>query len=309
MTALQKYFGFGVSLTDNLDPLRVEVLADKAAYICNLYEYDPDQFHVYFHLLTIRNLKNSHFGFTGLESRLKYLSAGFTVNQKQIRNQKIRFFNYLIDNVDNKDIVSFPSPLSLRYQINSDFFNQTNLFRNEIITFISRDLPSKHRKIKVTLIPVPTREFKSALRQEKLFSSKLDFRFQRAITLSAPRFSSGNKISTEEKNAIEREAIVNKYYTFNAPVHNVGDGFNVNISDVNAMSLIKELEDLIKLGRDTDQLSESEAQIVEGAVVSLRENPNKLPKALLGIGRKLIDISEKISCNIIAAVIKSELGI
>ena len=127
--------------------------------------------------------------------------------------------------------------------------------------------------------------------------------------LSSPNLYYENKISTEEKNAIEREAIVNKYYTFNAPVSNVGDGININLSKINLMSAIKELEDLTILGRDTGQLTSSEAKIVEDAAESLKENPGKFPKRLLGIGKKLIDISEKISCNIIASLIKSELGI
>ncbi len=308
MNKLEKFYGFNVSLTDNLDPLRVEALEERAFYICNLYDYEPNQFHVYYHLLSIINKNQVHLGIHGLKNRLKYLSAGFSVNQKQTQNKQIRFFNYLVDGTENEHIKSFPSPLSLRYQISANYFESSNLFRNEIITFISNDIPDRHRKIKVTLVPVPTDDYKEVLHRENLIASKVDFKFRKSILLSAPSNKRNLHNSPLNNSNSSRENIVNKYYTFNAPVSNVGDGTNVNVSNIDIVSAIKEFEDIAELGRETGQLTVDESQTIIDSIEEIKEEQGKLPKNILVMGKKLIDISEKIGCNIAAALIKNEMG-
>jgi hypothetical protein len=83
-TNLETFYGFSVALTDDLDAVRLAVLRERAERVVASYSYDPDQFHVYFHLLTITRSKSSHFGVKGLGGRLESLGLRFDVNPKQV---------------------------------------------------------------------------------------------------------------------------------------------------------------------------------------------------------------------------------
>lgn len=186
MQNLQRFYGFSVALTDELDPVRVEILRERAEKLVALHNFDPDQFYVYFHLLTVTRREASHFGVTSLDSRLEELALVFSANPKQSRSKKIRFFNHLVDIPETPLVRQIPGLSSIRYDIKGAYLAQHDSFRNEIITFVARNLPPRHRKIKATLIPVPTPEYKQRLHTQRDFVTQFDFRFRRPILLRVP---------------------------------------------------------------------------------------------------------------------------
>jgi hypothetical protein len=65
-------------------------------------------------------------------------------------------------------------------------------FRNELITFISKDLRKDHRKIKISVEAVPTASFRQRLRQRRgAYVTKLDLRYERytPVSIGEPAFS------------------------------------------------------------------------------------------------------------------------
>jgi hypothetical protein len=185
-----------VSLTDELDAVRIEFLRERAERLVGLHNFDRDQFHVYFHLLTITRREESHFGVASLECRLEELELVFSVNQKQVRSKKIRFFNYLVDSPADSLVTQVPNALRLRYTIKGEYLARHDRLRTEIITFVARNLPQRHRKIKATLIPTPTPQYKQRLHTQGDLVTQFDFRFRKAILLRAPE-ADGSHLTTD----------------------------------------------------------------------------------------------------------------
>jgi hypothetical protein len=86
---------------------------------------------------------------------------------------------------------------------------------------------------------------------------------------------------------------------------NVGDGTNINISDIDIITAIKELRDEARIGLDTNQLTESEAK----EIIAATDEPNTPMIIISKIGEKLVDISMNIGSNVATAYIKTKLGI
>jgi len=138
MQNMEKYFGFEVSVLDELDPVRVEVLKDRAEKIIAQHDFNPDEYFVYFHHVALRRTKEEHFGLNGgVVTRLKKLELTFGVNPKQQRKKTIKIFNFLLDEESPSAIKWDGDVESVTYHIGGDYLAEHLGFRNELITLLS----------------------------------------------------------------------------------------------------------------------------------------------------------------------------
>lgn len=183
---LERFFGCRVEILDSLDPVRIGVLQEKAAWIVAREDFDPEQYHLYFHQLNL--VPNpAHFAHgLGVDQRIDELSLSFEVNPKQIKRHTIRFYNYLFDAELPKEISVSRSETSLHYFIKGAYLKDHLDFRNELITFVSKDVKPQHRKIKVSVTVKPTELFTKKLRTRKETVTRMDLRFERYTPIKIP---------------------------------------------------------------------------------------------------------------------------
>jgi|GEM_PF-2989191 len=313
---LERYFGFRIDLTDDLDPLRVEVLMERANQIMALYDYDEEQFHVYLHRVNISKVKASVSGFSGgLAARLDRLEISFAVNPKQKRSRKIRLFNYLIDEpLDGRVIINKTAHV-VAYELPGVYLTEERGFRNEIITFVAKDLRGEHRKIKVTVTPVPSCGYQNHLRYDGAASTKIDFRFRKPIVLGRPskRLPSSEtaRLSANddplEGNTMSVDRTINIY----GNVNSIGDGVHFNLADPEDVRLLlKDIKRVAELGAREGDLNESETKDLDLAGQSLENGDQKgTLNYIMNGGRKVLGVAEKIGANVLSALIKSQMGI
>lgn len=187
MQNMEKYFGFRVDIDDELDPVRIEALHDAAEKVIATYGFNPEEYFVYFHQLSIEPEEN-HFGINGgLCNRLKRIELGFSVNLKQRRLRRIKLFNFLLDMKSNDQIKRTGGVDEIRYYLPCEYIANNLGFRNEIVTFISKDVRIDHRKIKVSVVAYPTDAYAQQLKTNPGSRlTKLDYKFQKSITLRKP---------------------------------------------------------------------------------------------------------------------------
>jgi hypothetical protein len=188
LQTLVRYFGFRVELTEELDPARLEVLRAEASRIISLEDYkqDPDQFFVYFHQLGII-LNETHFAHTTrFEARVESVRLTFERNQKQHRNREIRFYNFLLDDMEPPGIRCIPFDDMVIYEIDGRYLAEKGAFRNHLITFVSKTLRRDFRKIKVSVQVYPTALYDARLRKKGSKVTRLDLRYDRFTPVRIP---------------------------------------------------------------------------------------------------------------------------
>jgi hypothetical protein len=205
---MERLFGFGIGLDEALDPYRIEVLKEQAELIVARRDFDPNQYHLYFHQLTI-TLKARHFAAAlNIRDRLEELRLTFGRNPKQNRNREIRFFNHLLDPSLVREVPSSPTESSVTYYLSGEYLANRLQFRNELITFISKDLRKDHRKIKISVEAFPTGSFQQRLRKRrKTYVTKLDLRYERYTPVSIGEPTSC-KIGSEVFQYDDREYLI-----------------------------------------------------------------------------------------------------
>jgi V8-like Glu-specific endopeptidase len=188
MQRIERIFGFKVTLDDALDSYRFDILKERASLILAREEFDPEQYHLYFHNLTI-TLRKHHFAAkVEIVDRIKELQLTFARNPKQDRNHGIRFFNHLLVSEESGGVPTSPTEAAVTYYLSGEYLAAHLTFRNELITFISKDLRTDHRKIKISLHIFPTTSFAAKLRTtQKEYVTKLDLRYERYTPVNVVR--------------------------------------------------------------------------------------------------------------------------
>lgn len=185
MQQLENFYGFKVSIIDSIEPHRVQVLQERAYKILEMQNYNPYEYFVYFHQLLVE--PKTHFNNKlNLSQKLKTLEIKFSVNPKQRQTGSIKLFNYLLD----QEFEHISDNYDIRYFVDGKYLYENKFFKNELITFIQRKVPSKHRKIKLNLIPTPSEEWiKSLKHNSNSIITQLDQRYSDAkkITLMKPK--------------------------------------------------------------------------------------------------------------------------
>jgi Trypsin-like peptidase domain len=187
MQQIERLFGFGIRLDESLDPYRIDVLKGRAARLMAREDFDPDLYHLYFHQLTI-TLRKSHFaGTLTIGERLEELRLTFARNPKQDRNRAIRFYNHLIDDPEPVAVQSSAGESEVTYYLKGSYLASKLQFRNELMTFIRKDLRPDHRKIKISVQAFPTTNFQLRLRKKrKSYVTKLDLVYERYTPVNIP---------------------------------------------------------------------------------------------------------------------------
>lgn len=216
MQNMQRYFGFKVTINDDLDPADEAILRAQADKIVDMENLDLDRYNVYLHQLILSS-EDTHFGIHGgIPGRLKKLNIEFHVNQKQRKSRDIQFFNHVIKTGIPETVRPFFSPTYIGYEIPADYFSEKAWFQNAIIAFVRRELRIDRRKIKVQVTATPTLEFSSVLkdRSKADASTQLDLRFRRDVQLQLPLLNRVN-LRGETMSDEKTVKIFNNYGTAN----------------------------------------------------------------------------------------------
>ena len=163
---------------------RLSTLREKALLVAERLQLDPDEHHVYFHSLSIVPNAHTFLSGTTLAERVDSVAIGFWVNPKQEKNQKIRLMNHLFRDVLEPDH-QFANYLGVQYTLTGRELESIGTFSNEIVTFIHRSLPVRHRKLKVALWARPAHELN--LHSSDGVSTRMDLRYERFTPIELPR--------------------------------------------------------------------------------------------------------------------------
>lgn len=199
---MEKYYGFQVNLTENLDPEKIDQLKEAALRIMNLHGYNPQEYLIYCHQILLKPDPNHWAKKMSLDKRVKSIKLAFIVNHKQqpkgTRQGRICFYNWLFDS-PIEDMMGMPlgehvefcqTQYEIDYTLDNDFIKTHShpTFKNVIITFIDRKLRLSHRKIKVHVTADPTEYYKKQFRNQESAESEtyLDCYFTKSINLLPP---------------------------------------------------------------------------------------------------------------------------
>ena len=322
---MEKYYGFRVGIDGELDPIRVEALKEVAAKIISAYDFNEEEYFVYFHQLSIEP-KEEHFGLDGgLSKRLKRADLSFSVNLKQRRMRRIKLFNFLLDKAPEDPVKWTGGADEVKYFLDGQYLEDNLGFRNELVTFISKKVRSDHRKIKVSLVAYPTDKYIKVLKnQPDSHLTQLDFKFQKAISLRVPKnISNKNKDQNPNPKIKEHESgvtIMGDNYNIYGQAASVGKksksdnttNQQIVLSKENSGELKNELELLRAAMRESAQSTDDDLAVVEiGKAIeaSSEANNNNVLTHLKSAGKKALDVSEKIGVSLVTALLKQELGL
>jgi len=311
MGNIQKYYGFKINIIDELDPIRMEAYRKKALKIINMHNFNEDEYFIYLHQLII-SPKSTHFGFTGgLAKRLDSIKLSFTINKKQVKNNKIKFFNYLLDTKPNDtNIKSIEHTKTIKYIISGIYLEENLGFKNEIVTFIKKDLKKKHRKVKLSIKATPTIAFSEILSKElSCVLSKIDFKFNKPISLIKPNYK-------QKTNQFKGTKTVNNTYinygTTSVMHSENSENTQINQTEIKPKELEQNLATLLNALQENANTPDKkkEVSIVENAHNSVIDgNIQKALEYLKQTGQWTIKISEKIGVPVLTSLIKQQLGV
>jgi hypothetical protein len=198
MTNLEKYFGIRVIFNQVLSPYELSVLKDKAIQITKLRGFSIDNFYVYVHTMTIIN-NNKHFSSNiPIENRIRKLTVRFAVNPKQVKTGQIRFYNDMLESL-NQDVGANGETEVIRYYSGKSLVN-TGQISTRLITYIDKSLHrDSFKKIKAHVTGEATPEFfeeKNPPRSEILTS--LDLKFTKNVQLQIPFPNSDQELANKK---------------------------------------------------------------------------------------------------------------
>ena len=323
MQNMEKYFGFRVDIDDELDPVHIEALHDVAEKIISAYDFNPEEYFVYFNQLSIKP-EDTHFGTDGgLSKRLKRIELGFGVNPKQRRLRRIKLFNFLLDKSPQDQVKWTGGADEVRYYLPGDFIEKNLGFRNEIVTFISKNVNDNHRKIKVSVVAYPTDEYAQKLKDNSSSHlTQLDYKFQKPISLKKPdRINSQTPKNATPLNPNMTEVkVMGDYY--NIPGQAAAVGKEAKAENTTNQQVFVQDSDLSEIRCQIDILRtelrrnaktiEDDIAIVEmGKAAEAAESgdKSKMLEHLKQGGVKALEIGEKIGVGLVTAIIKQTLGL
>jgi len=297
---METFFGFTVYISKHLDPIKVEALKEDAKYIMNLYSYNLDEYFLYFHELIIKP-KDEHFDFNGnLGERLENIEISFRVNQKQVKNGTIKLYNnYLKNQILKPDVKSYFLQNELLYNIKGTYLYEQGGFRNEIITFISKKVLKRHRKVKASILAYPTEEYKKHLYSQKdSYLTQLDVPIgdKNIVYLKKPQ----NQVLTNNKgtiNNIDNSTIIN----------NIDNSKTINntINTTQIDSLEKILEAMKKKQK---YCKKNDIEHFKKFINDIKNDKPVTKESLITrVGKKALNTAEKIGESVAVELIKSTL--
>ncbi len=271
MQNMERYFGFKVFVSDDLDPEDEKILRTKAKELIDIDGLDLDKYQVYLHQLIIQ-ADAEHFGLRStLGERVESINLDFYVNEKQRQSGEIRFMNYVVQTRVPEAIKPRFSPGWIGYKIPSEFFSRNDWFQNAIVVFIRKDIRTKHRKIKVVVTATPTKNFTELLRSRRSVdaATHLDLRFRKSIQLRLP--FDGAPATRPNTTAEQRNAPASLYFINHG---NVGAFGNAPIAYefTNNQSLLKDLQRLHADAVESEEVGEAEK--IEAAILSIKDKKN-----------------------------------
>lgn len=319
MQNIERYFGYKVVLTDKLDPARVSVLKEKAELIMALNAFSEDDFVVYFHQLTLMP-NDKHFSSNfQLEEKIKRLDLSFSVNKKQVKNGKIKLYNFLLkDNKEPSNYREYGHAHSINYMIQGSALKDRYGFRNEIVTFVHKELRSDHRKLKVSMACQPTDFFKEQLTNQKdTHLTQLDFKLESKHVYLLKAKKNESKIP-EHKG----DMTVNNTFINNGQAGSMGENATTNNSTFNQqvnsglnldemVGALAKLRQAMKATAEDDNIEQDKAlSAITLAEDAAKEGDEKRTLEYLRKGGKwALEVSEKVGTTILTAYLKATLGL
>lgn len=299
MQQMEKYFGFRIHITDDLDPEEEMLVRTKAKEYVDLENVEIDKYHVYMHQMTIIS-QRSHFGFRGgLSDRIELINLDIHVNEKQRNSGEIRFMNYLIQtNVPGSGAKSRFSPTWIGYSIPSSYFENNDWFQNAIVVFVRKDIRAHHKKIKAVVTATPTKDFAENLHSRQMIdaATHLDLRFKKEVQLKLPLFVQ-SEIPAKRGNIVA--------YINNGNVGSMGEGATA-FDFENKQSSIQTLRECLVAAQAKGNTEQ--AGNIEAAIEALESKKNsKAIEYLKKAGLWTLDKAEKVGMVVATEVVKNSL--
>jgi hypothetical protein len=171
MQQVEKILGFQIKVSKTLPPIPLEALSRDVLEIAIKNNLNPNDYYVYRHHLGIKQSTPKFLKGTKLADRVHSLVVGFSVNPKQVRDREIVLANKLFRG-KLKPIDQYSSSSLVQYTLLGSELADLEAFSNELITFVHRNLPLRHRKLKIAVLARPTDIIPAKLRQR--ICTKLD---------------------------------------------------------------------------------------------------------------------------------------
>jgi V8-like Glu-specific endopeptidase len=184
MQNIERLLGFRIQVDDTLPPQRLISLKERAQLIASQLQLDPEEHFVYIHSLSIIPNHHTFLSGTKLAERVESVAIGFWVNPKQERNRKIRVVNHLFRDVLEPNH-QYANYRGVQYTLSGSELEALGTFTNEIITFVHRSLPARHRKLKIAVLARPASEVQ--LRDSNRVVTRMDLRYERYTPIELPR--------------------------------------------------------------------------------------------------------------------------
>jgi hypothetical protein len=315
MQNMEKYFGFEVSVLDELDPVRVEVLKDRAEKIIAQHDFNPDEYFVYFHHVALRRTKEEHFGLNGgVVTRLKKLELTFGVNPKQQRKKTIKIFNFLLDEESPSAIKWDGDVESVTYHIGGDYLAEHLGFRNELITFISKRVKKRHRKLKISVVAHPTDEFsRHIFKKTDQYLTQIDYPFRAPVILRAPRY---RNIPLVSQNNHKGDSFMGDQINFNGPTQAAAVGSQatatgttnqqVNSLDIRALQeQLAQLQSVLESRVSTRQQKEELAAIAQAQIAASKGDKDGVMSHLRNAGKWALTTAKEVGVGLVVEVLKN----
>lgn len=186
MQNIERLLGFRIEVDDTLPAQRLESLKERALLIATRLQLDPEQHCVYIHSFSIKPNDHTFLRGTKLADRVESVAIGFWVNPKQERNLKIRVINHLF-----RDVLEprhqFANYRGVQYTLSGVELEALGTFSNEIITFVHRSLPVRHRKLKIAVLARPSGSVQ--LQKSGGVVTRMDLRYERYTPIELPRLA------------------------------------------------------------------------------------------------------------------------
>ena len=319
MQNIEKFFGYKVLLTDELDPARIEVLKEKAEKIRALNDFSEEEYVVYFHQMSLVALDDHFSSHLVIEEKVQRLDLNFSVNPKQVKNGKIKLYNFLMDAPAMRGVREMRHSHAINYMLQGEALANKYGFRNEIVTFVAKNLRQDHRKLKVSVTCRPTEEYKRLIHKNvESHLTQIDFKLKSKNIKLLSKEIKKNECIKEDGG----ERIVNNIYTNNGQVGAQGDNastthstfnqqVNSNIDLAEVKSELTRLRTALKAIADDDNPDQDKAiGAITMAVEAADEgNQDKVIKYLKSSGEWALKTSEKIGTSILTAYMKATMGI
>lgn len=332
MQNLERYFGFRVSINERLDEVSLEAIKDRATKILLARDFNPEEYFLYFHQLSVfrprcsdlaSKPKCSHFGMPGgLSARLEKIHLSYAVNQKQRKSGHIKIYNYLLDDHRHDQVRLVSDHFDMQYEIDGQYLADKQGFRSEIVTFVKKTVKQAHRKLKVSVTAFPTAAYSCQHFDERQGSNltQLDLTFRKHIELCRSNVA-GNQL------ALQREGVKTMADGNQTHIHIEGqigqliaqagtvmnrDVVGVQNSGGEYEKLRDELERiLVEMGRDGvdgNHHGDTAASVEHAIEAAKKSDRESLLGHLKKVKDKIYAISEKISIPLVVEFLKRGVG-